>query len=106
MQPAQLEDLASRLQHLRDALTRRDGGDRPIAEDDPLLEEARACDFMLPEPLTEAALAHTVQHKLENVAVLLERARRHASLPRAAQVAAEQEYLATDEDLRAAPPQA
>lgn len=56
---------------------------------------------MLPETLTTGTLAEAVDRKLANVAVLLERARKHESLPEDAQAAAEQEYMLSDEDYAA-----
>ncbi|NEX63945.1 hypothetical protein [Noviherbaspirillum galbum] len=95
-----LESLSSRLHQLLNDLRRSGtGNDAPLGVDDPLVAAARDCEFMLPSPLNARTLSETVERKIENVNVLLERARRHESLPEEAQIAADQEYLATEEDL-------
>lgn len=55
---------------------------------------------MLPSPLTLGSLAETVDRKIANVGVLLDRARTHEDLPESAQMAADQEYLMTEDDYR------
>lgn len=99
MQVAQLEELAERLRSLKTQLQQHSGSlDQPLKEDSDIVEAARECDFMLPAPLTLRTLSETVDRKIENVAVLTERARKHESLPEDAQAAAEQEYTMSDED--------
>lgn len=63
----------------------------PLDKSDPLAVQADACEFPLPSPLTIATLKETVDRKIENVGVLLQRARMHEQLPPDAQEAAEQE---------------
>jgi hypothetical protein len=104
-----LEDLSSRLHQLQQQLQQQmrqqpqsaETRQRPLRQDDPLVEAARECDFMLPSELTVETLAETVDKKIETVKILLDRARRHESLPEDAQVAADQDYLASEEDLAA-----
>jgi hypothetical protein len=102
MQARKLEELSGRLYRLRDQINDVALPDHtPLDESSALVQAARECEFMLPEPLTVATLAETVNHKIDNVNVLLERARKHEALPQAAQVAADQEYTVTEEDLLA-----
>lgn len=99
MQVSKLEDLAARLQRLQQRLaTAPATPERTLSPNDSMVQAARECEFMLPKPLTLSALAATVERKIANVAVLLERARRHEDMPPAAQLAADQEDLATEED--------
>jgi hypothetical protein len=100
MQVSKLEQLSERLQRLRQQLAAA-AGDTPLDERHELVRAARECEFMLPERLTVPALAGAVAHQIDVVAVLIERARRHEELPASAQLAAEQEYTATDEDYAA-----
>jgi hypothetical protein len=72
--------------------------DTPLADDSALVQAAKGCEFMLPETLTIGSLRETVDRKIANVSVLLERARKHDDLPTSAQTAAEQEYTATEDD--------
>ncbi|MGN6388493.1 MAG: hypothetical protein ACTHL1_03210 [Burkholderiaceae bacterium] len=104
METSQIETLSACLCRLRERLHDRLAAagasrDEPLADDDPLVRAARDCDFMLPRPLTAAALADTVERKIDTVRVLLERARRHEALPEAAQAAADEGYLTTEEDV-------
>lgn len=99
MQVAQLEDLAERLHALKRRLDDHSGSsEQPLDGNSEFVQAAQECDFMLPTPLTVHSLSETVAKKLENVAVLMERARKHESLPEEAQIAAEQEYMMSDED--------
>lgn len=98
MELTTLEALSARLHRLRTQLDAAGvGRNEPLSENHPLVQAATACEFMLPRPLTIASLSDTVDRKIGNVTVLLERAREHADLPEAAQVAADQEYMPTDE---------
>jgi hypothetical protein len=63
-------------------------------------ESGGACELMLPQPLTAATLAQAARHKIDNVQVLLARAREHEKLPPEAQLAADEGYLVGEEDLR------
>ncbi|RJF95364.1 hypothetical protein [Noviherbaspirillum saxi] len=102
MQVAKLEEISAKLEQLRDELYRTSSAqDQPLDEHGRLVQLAKECDFMLPPRLTVANLTGTVERKLANIAVLLERARKHESLPDDAQAAAEQEYTLTDEDYAA-----
>jgi len=67
---------------------------------DPLIVAANACDFALPNPLTLETLSTTVEKKIANVAVLLERSLMHESLPPEAQAAAEEENKYIEEDYK------
>lgn len=99
MQVSKLEELSARLRRLRDQLGAGAlSDDKPLEEGDELVRAARACEFMLPERLTVASLRETVDHKIETVDVLLERARKHEAMPDEAQLVADQEYTATEED--------
>ncbi|KRB89905.1 hypothetical protein [Noviherbaspirillum sp. Root189] len=97
-----LEAISASLNQLKSDLKRAlNEGDHPLDGHSALVRQAEECEFMLPEKLTTGALAEAVDRKLANVAVLLERARRHESLPEDAQAAAEQEYMLSDEDYAA-----
>lgn len=99
MQVAQLEEIAERLRSLKSSLQNFSGSpEHPLNQDSEYVQAAKDCDFMLPSPLTLGTLSETVERKLQNVAVLLDRARKHESLPEDAQAAAEQEYTMSDED--------
>lgn len=100
METSQLETLSACLHRLHGRLVAAGAArNEPLPDDDPLVRDARACDFMLPQPLTVAALIDTVGRKIETVQVLLAQARRHEALPDAAQVAADEGYLTTEEDV-------
>jgi hypothetical protein len=102
MHVEKLEDISARLNQLKTDLNRAgNDGDHPLDARSALVRQAEECEFMLPEPLTTRTLAEAVERKLSNVAVLLERARKHESLPEDAQAAAEQEYMLSDEDYAA-----
>lgn len=95
---SRLEELQSRLKELAarlDADSR--GAENAIPKGDPLVELAEACEFALPAPLTIGALSETVQRKIGNVQVLLERARQHEDLPQDAQAAADDEDILLSE---------
>lgn len=101
MQVRELEELDARLHGLRDRLRNEPRGERLLDMEDPLVKAAEACEFMLPETLSVRNLADTVERKIGNVQLLLERARGHEELPESAQVAAGQEYMAGREDYQA-----
>lgn len=102
MHVSELESLSTRLHRLQQQLRSASmPGDQALDEEDALVQAAKECEFMLPPALTVRTLAETVDKKINNVTVLLERARRHESLPEDAQLAAEQEYMASDEDFLA-----
>lgn len=102
MHVEKLEEISAKLNHLKSELTRAlKEGDRPLDADNGLVRQAEECEFMLPEKLTTSTLTEAVDRKISNVAVLLERARKHESLPEDAQAAAEQEYMLSDEDYAA-----
>ncbi|HEV2611037.1 MAG TPA: hypothetical protein VGU61_12280 [Noviherbaspirillum sp.] len=96
---SQLEGLSDKLHRLSERLRsdRRPAG-TALGENDPLVAAANDCDFLLPSPLTIDTLSATVEKKIGNVAVLLERARMHEQLPPDAQAAAEEENVLMDED--------
>lgn len=96
---AQLEALSEKL-HRVAALLQVDkrAADAELPASDALVVAANTCDFLLPSPLTLATLAATVQKKIDNVAVLLERSLMHESLPPQAQAAAEEENKYIEED--------
>jgi len=99
MQVAQLEEIAERLRSLRSRLQKLSGSpDQTLNEDSEYVQAAKECDFMLPSPLTLGTLSETVERKIQNVSILMERALSHESLPEDAQAAAEQEYTMSDED--------
>ena len=98
---AQLETLSDQLHRLAERLQAdRRPREQTLDGGDPLIAAANDCDFLLPSPLTIETLSATVQKKIDNVAVLLDRARMHASLPEEAQAAAEEENMLMDEDYR------
>lgn len=102
MHVEKLEEISARLNQLKSDLKRAlNEGDHPLDIHSALVRQAEECEFMLPEKLTTRTLAEAVDRKLANVAVLLERARKHESLPEDAQAAAEQEYMLSDEDYAA-----
>lgn len=101
MQVSELEQLDARLHHLRDRLRTEPHGERVLGMEDPLVKAALECEFMLPDTLTVRNLAETVERKIGNVQLLLERARNHENLPESAQIAAEQEYMAGAQEYRA-----
>lgn len=100
MQVSELELLDLRLHRLRDRLRSEPHGQRMLDMDDPLVRSALECEFMLPETLTVRNLADTVDRKIGNVRLLLERARSHEALPESAQIAAGQEYMAGQQEYR------
>ncbi|GIZ51383.1 hypothetical protein NCCP691_13970 [Noviherbaspirillum aridicola] len=101
VQVSELELLDVRLHQLRDRLRSEPHGERMLGMDDPLVKAALACEFMLPEQLTVRNLADTVERKIGNVQLLLERARSHEQLPESAQIASGQEYMAGSQEYRA-----
>lgn len=101
MQANDIRKLIDRLEHLRDALSEaRMAPGRELAADDPLVREASDCELMLPFILTAGTLREAVDRKLNTAAVLLERAVRHEELSPEVQIAADEGYLATNEDLQ------
>lgn len=91
---AQLETLLNKLQSLQQRLKNTDRSpSSELTESDPLVQAANECDFILPSPLTINTLQETVDRKIDNVLVLLERARQHEELPPDVQMAAEHEDI-------------
>lgn len=89
---AQLERLLDKLESLTEQI--RSSGrpdEQALAHDDPLVEAANECEFMLPSPLTAASLLETAERKINNVHVLLERAKQHQEIPADARLAADNE---------------
>ncbi|WEF34167.1 hypothetical protein [Pseudoduganella chitinolytica] len=101
MQSMQLEKLEQGLREVLRLLERDERGAAGLGVDHPAVTAAHACELMLPEPLTAATLAHAARHKIDNVQVLLARAREHEKLPPAAQLAADEGYLLDENDLAA-----
>lgn len=100
MQVCKLEELSERLHRLRDQLdTTSLIRSTPLDKGDKFVQAAMECEFMLPQKLTVGSLADKVNNKIENVKVLLERARKHEDLPDAAQTAAEQGYNVNEDDV-------
>lgn len=106
MQVSELELLDTRLRRLRDRLRSEPHAERVLDMSDPLVQAALECDFMLPASLTVRNLGDTVERKIGNVQLLLERARTHEDLPESAQIAAGQEYMAGMQEYRAEQAQA
>jgi hypothetical protein len=98
MQVSELEELAVRLGHLRERLDAASSIDTPLAENSPLVQAARECEFMLPPVLTVRTLSETVARKIANVSVLLERAKKQEELSAEAPAADEQGYMYTEDD--------
>ncbi|MDQ9169545.1 hypothetical protein Q8A64_03875 [Oxalobacteraceae bacterium R-40] len=89
---AQLEHLLDKLENLTSQLrSSSKSSQAELAHDDPLVELANECEFMLPSPLTAANLLETAERKINNVQVLLERAKQHEEIPPDAQFAADNE---------------
>lgn len=89
---AQLERLLDQLENLTEKL--RSSGhsdDELLSDDDSLVAAAKECEFMLPSPLTVANLQETAERKINNVHVLLERAKQHQEIPADARLAADNE---------------
>ena len=101
MQSTQLEHLEQGLREVLRLVERDDHpADTPLAPDHPAARAADACELMRTEPLTLASLADAARHKIDTVQVLLARAREHEKLPPEAQLAADEGYLAGEEDLK------
>jgi hypothetical protein len=99
MEITTLELLSSKLRDLKTRLERSALPSQHVLDDnDPLARAANECEFKLPEPLTIEALTETLARKMDTVELLLQRAREHENLPEDAQLAAEQEYLASEND--------
>ncbi|MES2830665.1 MAG: hypothetical protein V4695_01570 [Pseudomonadota bacterium] len=95
----QLEALSDKLHELAKRLhSDLTPGDSELNDGNSLVVSAKDCDFLLPTPLTLENLAATVQKKIDNINVLLERARMHESLPPEAQAAAEEENIYMEQD--------
>jgi hypothetical protein len=89
---AQLEHLLDKLENLTSQLhSSSKPSQAELAHDDPLVELANECEFMLPSPLTASNLLETAERKINNVLVLLERAKQHQEIPPDAQLAADNE---------------
>lgn len=99
MQSIQLEKLEQGLREVLRLLEREERGAAALGADHPAVQAADACELMLPEPLTAATLAKAARHKIDNVQVLLARAREHEKLPPVAQLAADEGYLLDENDL-------
>ena len=100
MESSRLEQLEKGLCNVL-RLIERDESGQPgeLAREHPAARAAEECEVMLPEPLTLAALFETVRHKIETVQVLLARAREHDQLPPDAQLAADEGYMASTDEL-------
>jgi hypothetical protein len=92
MSIAQLEHLLDKLETLSKQLRLSSKpAEMELAHDDPLVKMAKECDFMLPNPLSTANLLETTERKINNVLVLLERAKQHQDIPSDARLAADNE---------------
>jgi hypothetical protein len=98
MQVNELEELAARLDRLRKRLDAASPADTPLPEDSPLVQAARECEFMLPPSLSVRTLSETVDRKIANVSLLLERAKKQEDLSIEAPAADEQDYIFTEDD--------
>ncbi|QGZ38344.1 hypothetical protein IP92_01345 [Pseudoduganella flava] len=98
MESSRLEELERGLHQALRLLERDEGrATSALPADHPAVRAAEACELMLPETLTAAALAEAIRHKIDVVQVLLARSRAHESLPEDARLAADEGYLtATD----------
>ncbi|MFP5392169.1 MAG: hypothetical protein ACLGI6_11600 [Gammaproteobacteria bacterium] len=97
MESARLEQLE---RGLRKVLTLLDEhGGQALDAGHPAVRAAGECELMLPEVLTRASLEQAVRHKIDVVQVLLARAREHESLPPDVQLAADEGYLASTDEL-------
>ena len=99
MESAQLEQLQEGLRQVLRQVERHEGESEHLADDHPAVRAALAVELMLPEPLTAASLARAARSKIETVSVLLARAREHESLPPEAQLAAEEGYLTSTDEM-------
>ena len=100
MESSRLEQLEQGLRNVLRLIERdetRQSGE--LAREHPAARAAEECEVMLPEPLTLAALFETVHHKIDTVQVLLTRAREHEQLPPDAQLAADEGYMASTDEL-------
>lgn len=94
MSIAQLEHLLEKLEQLTAQLRVNSRSPQAeLAQDDSLVALADECDFMLPRPLTAENLMDTAERKINNVLVLLERARQNQEIPLDAQNAADNEDM-------------
>ena len=102
MESARLEELERGLHGVLHLIERDESGDGgQLPAEHPAARAAEACELMLPESLTLATLAESVRHKIDNVQVLLERARQHEALPADAQLAAAEDYIGGLDELPA-----
>ncbi|AVR97228.1 hypothetical protein [Pseudoduganella armeniaca] len=99
MHSTQLEKLEQGLREVLRLLERDESGGAALPAEHPAVEAADACELMLPQPLTATTLAQAARHKIDNVQVLLARAREHEKLPPEAQLAADEGYLVGEEDI-------
>jgi hypothetical protein len=92
MSIAQLERLLDKLETLAGQLrSSSKPAQTELAQDDSEVDLAKQCEFMLPDPLTSANLLETTERKINNVLVLLERARQHQDIPLDVRLAADNE---------------
>ena len=92
-----LESLLTKLQQLQRRLNETSTPrDIELRKGDPLVQLAMECDFFLPSPLNVQTLSSTVDNKIENVNLLLDRARQNADVPADAKAVIENEYLLVD----------
>lgn len=100
MESSKLEQLEQGLRQALQLVERDETGARgEIEPGHPAARAAEACELMLPEPLTLASLGEAIRHKIDTVHVLLDRARAHEKLPPDAQLAADEGYLTSEDDL-------
>lgn len=94
-----LESLLIKLQQLQLRLNETSTPrDAELPQGDPLVQLAMDCDFFLPTQLNVETLSSTVDNKIENVNLLLDRARQNADVPADAKAVIENEYLLVDAD--------
>ena len=100
MESARLEQLELGLRQVLRLIERDESGiSGELPATHAAVKAAEACELMLPQPLTLATLAEAARHKIDNVQVLLARAREHESLPPEAQLAADEAYLVGQDEL-------
>ena len=102
MESARLEQLEQGLHQVLRLIERDETGaaaSSQLSADHPAVVAAGQCELMLPEQLTAQSLAAAARHKIDNLQVLLARAREHESLPPEAQLAADEGYLASVDGL-------
>lgn len=100
MESKRLEQLELGLRGVLRQIERDEGREAgELSDGHPAARAALECEVMLPEPLTLGSLRDTVRHKIDTVQVLLERAREHEALPPDAQLAADEGYMASTDEL-------